>query len=280
MSHGQEAGATSRGGHAELPLRHAIALGLLQGPTELLPVSSSAHTALIPWLARWPAAELDPELRKSFEVALHAGTALALLIRAPRWTTGESWRDRASLLVLSFLPPALAGLLLERPIERRLGTPQSIARGLLGGAVAMALADAFADTRRAPARHTVDADALDALALGLAQAAALVPGVSRNGATLTVARARGFTREDSQALSWIVALPVVLGAAALKGWRLRRREVPSGVRRGLLAGGAAAFLSTLLAIPLLGPARRARPLLPYALYRSALALAVIRRLRA
>ncbi|HEV2998243.1 MAG TPA: undecaprenyl-diphosphate phosphatase [Solirubrobacteraceae bacterium] len=292
MTHGQDA--------AELPLRHAIALGLLQGPSELLPVSSSAHTALIPWLARWPAAELDPELRKSFEVALHAGTALALLVRAPRPAArgGEggsgggpergsqpgagwsSWRDRSSLLALSFLPPALVGLLLERPIERRLGTPRSIARGLLGGAVAMALTDAVANARRVPARHVPDADPLDALALGLAQAAALVPGVSRNGATLTAARARGFAREDSQELSWIVALPVVLGAAALKGWRLRRREVPPGVRRALLAGSGAAFLSTLLAIPLLGPARRARPLLPYALYRSALALAVLRRLRA
>ena len=77
------------GSMRELPLRHAVILGLLHGPTELLPISSSAHTTLVPWLAGWPYEELDPRLRKSFEVALHAGTAAALLLRPPV----ESWRS-------------------------------------------------------------------------------------------------------------------------------------------------------------------------------------------
>ena len=125
-------------------LRHAVALGLLQGPTELLPVSSSAHTTLIPWLAGWPYADLDPELRKSFEVALHAGAAAALaidmrteLIEAARTLD----RRRAAAIALSLAPPALAGYVLERPIERHLGGPRSIAVGLIAGAAAMALAD-------------------------------------------------------------------------------------------------------------------------------------------
>ena len=125
-------------------LRHAVALGLLQGPTELLPVSSSAHTTLIPWLAGWPYADLDPELRKSFEVALHAGAAAALaidmrteLIEAARTLD----RHRAAAIALSLAPPALAGYVLERPIERHLGGPRSIAVGLIAGAAAMALAD-------------------------------------------------------------------------------------------------------------------------------------------
>src|SRR5437588_5951599 len=95
-----------------LPLRHAVLLGLLQGPTELLPVSSSAHTVLVPLLARWPYAELDARLRKSFEVSLHAGAALALAIHA----RGELRRALASMdaraataLVLSCAPPAGAG---------------------------------------------------------------------------------------------------------------------------------------------------------------------------
>jgi undecaprenyl-diphosphatase len=99
-----------------LPLRHALILGALHGPAELLPVSSSGHTTLVPWLAGWPYAELDPELRKAFEVALHAGTAAALLValrgEVREAATGFDGR-RAGLVALSFLPPAAAGLALN-----------------------------------------------------------------------------------------------------------------------------------------------------------------------
>ena len=135
----------------ELPLAHALALGALHGPTELLPVSSSAHTTLVPWLLRWPYPELDPELRKAFEVALHAGTAAALLIGL-RDEVGAAARGfdvrRLILIVGSFVPPAIVGYTLERPIERRLGTPPTIAVGLLIGSVAMAMADARSESRR------------------------------------------------------------------------------------------------------------------------------------
>src|SRR5215218_755541 len=101
---------------AELKLSHALALGALHGPAELLPVSSSGHITLVPWLLDWPYAELDPELRKAFEVALHAGTAAALLL-ALRGEVGEAARGfdrrRATLVALSFLPPAVAGFTLE-----------------------------------------------------------------------------------------------------------------------------------------------------------------------
>src|SRR5271167_496163 len=128
-----------------LPLRHAVALGLLQGPAELLPVSSSAHTTLIPWLAGWPYAQLDGERRKSFEVALHAGAGLALALHMRRELLRDAARldrRRAGVAALALAPPALAGYALGRPIERHLGGPRSIAAGLLAGAVAMALADA------------------------------------------------------------------------------------------------------------------------------------------
>src|SRR5438128_12334129 len=116
-----------------LPLRHAVLLGLLQGPTELLPVSSSAHTILVPLLAGWPYAELDAELRKSFEVSLHAGAALALLLRAGRDLRERAHRlDRRAVaaLALSSAPPACAGLVLQGPIERRLGGPLATAAAL------------------------------------------------------------------------------------------------------------------------------------------------------
>ncbi|HEY5044792.1 MAG TPA: undecaprenyl-diphosphate phosphatase [Solirubrobacteraceae bacterium] len=299
-----------------LSLRHALALGLAHGPTELLPVSSSAHTILIPWLAGWPYAELDPELRKSFEVALHAGTAAALLIDLPATRRGglrrRRWRRRARgahpaggpppmlkldarqvwpkldarqvwPIALSLAPAVIAGYTLEQPLQRRLSAPSTIAAGLLVGAVAMALADA-----RPPdgTRTLQETSKLDGLLLGLAQALALVPGVSRSGAVLTAARARGFGRADSHVLARRTGLPVILGAAALKiGRRLRHGGPGGGTEQrsvgALSLGGAAAFLSTLAAIRLPRGAehsdRHAGALLPYALYRGLLASVVIRR---
>jgi undecaprenyl-diphosphatase len=309
---------------ARLPLPHALALGLAHGPTELLPISSSAHTILIPFLAGWPYAELDPELRKSFEVALHAGTAAALLVdlrsleshpvlrtalerlgaRSPhpaaRGQTPESSSPGAAapfpatgstelpvrqalLVALAFVPPAIVGYTFEQPLQRRLSGPTTIVAGLLLGSVAMALADIrAADGTRPLARASV----LDGLLLGLAQTCALVPGVSRSGAVLTAARARGFGRVDSSTLARRTGLPVIVGAAALKTGRLLQRgaargaPIPGG--RALLLGGGASFLSTLVATRLLRRGHEAQPataLWPYALYRGLLAACVGRRLR-
>jgi undecaprenyl-diphosphatase len=262
----------------ELPLGQAAALGALHGPAELLPISSSGHVALVPWLAGWRYAELDPELRKSFEVALHAGTAAALLIALRREVSDAvSTFDarRAQLVVLSFLPPAVVGYKLERPIERRLGTPGTIAGGLILGSVAMAIAD----VRSRGHRKRADAGAADALWIGLAQACSLVPGISRNGATLAAARARGFDREDANALSRHAALPIIVGASALKGTRLARRGLPPGLAGAFAVGAATAFASTLASTWLIRQVERDRSLVPYAAYRVGLAAIVIRRLR-
>ena len=251
----------------------AIVLGAVQGPTELLPVSSSAHLTLIPWLAGWQAPERDPELQKSFEVALHAGAAGALLVGQRRVIAeelGSFDARKAAVLALSFLPPAIFGLALERPIERRLGGPLSTALGLLAGAAGMVVAD-----RRPQVLDRGDATPADGLALGLAQAAALVPGVSRNGATLTAARCRGFTRQHANMLSRTVALPVIVGAALLKGIRLRSRGVPAGERAAFVAGTATSFASTLGSQALIRLVERDSALWPYAAYRSGLAATVL-----
>ncbi len=325
---------------ARLSLRHALALGLAHGPTELLPISSSAHTILIPLLAGWPYGELDPELRKSFEVALHAGTAAALLVdlrsleshpvvRAVLERFGAARRGergpgqpqvspsrvqqlqvgqpraggrlpstvalpatgpvdlpaRRTLLVvaLSFVPPALAGYTFEQPLQRRLSGPTTIVAGLLLGGVAMALADACSPDGTRP---LAQASAIDGLLLGLAQTCALVPGVSRSGAVLTAARARGFGRTDSNTLARRTGLPVIVGAGALKTGRLLQHRAGHGERipggRALLLGGGASFLSTLAATRLLRRGRGAQTagaLWPYALYRGLLAACVSRRLR-
>src|SRR4051794_40641398 len=166
-----------------LKLSHALALGALHGPAELMPVSSSAHTTLVPWLLGWSYPELDPELRKAFEVALHAGTAAALLVGLRDEVADAARRfdrRRATLVVGSFVPPAIIGSTLERPIERRLGTPPTIAAGLAAGAAAMWLADA----RRPPRRARTGARALHAPPPRPAHAGAPAPGAARHGAAL------------------------------------------------------------------------------------------------
>jgi undecaprenyl-diphosphatase len=260
-----------------IPIGQALALGAMHGPAELLPISSSGHTTLIPWLLRWDYAELDDEQRKAFEVVLHAGTAAALLITL-RGEVEDAVRGfdsrTAQLIALSFAPPALVGYLLERPIERHLGTPATIAIGLIAGAAVMALAD------RSPQERTHDeARAPDALWLGVAQACALIPGVSRNGATLAAGRIRRFTRKDANRLSRHVALPVIIGATGLKGLRLVRHGLPGRVALPFAAGAAASFVSTLGSTWLIHQVERDRSLLPYALYRGALGAIVLRRLR-
>jgi undecaprenyl-diphosphatase len=262
---------------AALSLRQALALGALHGPAELLPISSSGHVSAIPWLLGWNYETLDEELRKSFEVALHAGTAAALLITL-RDEVNDALRGldrrRLTLIVLSFAPPAILGYALEREIERYLGTPPTIAAGLVAGAVLMAIAD------RAPqTRDHEEAGPRDALWLGLAQACALIPGVSRNGATLAAARLSRFTREDANRLSRHAALPVIAGATLLKGVRLRRRGLEPGTGATLAAGAGASFASTLLSTWLIRQVERDRSLLPYAVYRVALAAVMIRHLR-
>ena len=248
----------------------------MQGPTELLPVSSSAHLNLIPWLAGFDRDQVDPELRKSFEVALHAGTALALLI-AQRRLIAKELREldarRLSVIALSFAPAAVVGYALERQIERRLGGPGVTAAGLVAGSSLMIVAD------RSPQRRGGgEATPLDGLALGIGQAAALLPGVSRNGATLSAARLRGFTRERANLLSRTVALPVIIGATALKTVRMRRRGVPNQFKSALAIGVGASFVSTLASQRLIGLVERDRALWPYAVYRIALAAVVISRM--
>jgi undecaprenyl-diphosphatase len=267
----------SEQGDGGIAARRALALGIIQGPAELLPVSSSAHIILVPWLAGWEWDEIDPELRKSFEVALHAGAALALLI-GQRQTIAEELREfdrrRAAVLVLSFLPAAVIGYAFERPIERRLGGPRATAMGLLAGAAAMLGADT-----RPQRRGRGEASALDGLALGVAQAAALAPGVSRNGVTLAAARWRGFSRDQANLLSRTIALPIIVGATALKGGRLARRGISPGLRRSMAIGMAASFASTMASQRLIGLVERDRALWPYAAYRAGLAAVVLAKLQ-
>src|SRR5207253_4099971 len=140
----------------------------------------------------------------------------------------------------------LIALRFERPIERRLSEPRQVALALLAGSIAMAVADGRPEERRRE-----EASLADAVVIGFAQAFALAPGVSRNGATLAAARWRGFARADANVISRQIALPVIVGASTLKGARLATRPLPAGIAAGMAAGAGAAFGSTLVSMRLI-----------------------------
>jgi undecaprenyl-diphosphatase len=231
----------------------------------------------VPALLGWRYGELDAELRKSFEVALHAGTALALLIGLRR-EVAEVVREldgrRLARHLLEMLPPAGAALAFERPIEQRLGSPRRVAAAQVVAGAALALADLSPAERRRE-----DAGPGDGLAIGLAQATALAPGVSRNGATLTAARLLRFERPAANRLSRHAALPIIVAATGLKGHRLARRGLPAGVAAPFAAGLAASFASTLASSRLVGRMDAARSYAPFAAYRVALGVASLAMLR-
>jgi undecaprenyl-diphosphatase len=224
-----------------------------------LPVSSSGHLVLLPRLLGWRYVELPADVRKTFEVALHAGSAPALVLALRREPAVD-----VGLLALTLAPPALAGLLLERLVEERLGGPRSVAIAQALAGAALLAADRIPERRSAPT-------ALDHLAVGCAQALALAPGVSRSGAALTAARWRGLSREAAASLALRAAIPVTAGAGLLKGVRIAREGVAPGMGGPLAAGAAAAFASALAALPL---ARRTR-WGPLAGYRIALGLGML-----
>jgi len=263
----------SPAGPAGLTTVRAACLGAIQGPTELLPVSSSAHLRIVPWLLGWDLDELGPEDRKAFEVAVHGGAALALLIGQRRLIADELRRidgRRVAVIALSLGPAVAVGLALEEQIDRRLGGPRATAAGLLAGSAAMLIADRCPQERGAG-----EATALDGLAIGLAQAAALAPGVSRNGSTLAAARLRRFRRAQANLLSRTVALPVIAAAAVRKASRLRRRDVDPELARASAVGVAVAFASTLASQGLIRLIERDRALWPYAAYRTGLAALIL-----
>lgn len=226
-------------------------------------MSSSGHLALLPRLAGWDYAELEPTARKAFEVALHAGSVPALLAAARRGGLGE-----LRYLGLTLVPPAVLGAALEGFVERRLGRVEWVCAGQVIAGAAMLLADLSAERRRS-------AGAADHLVVGFAQAAALAPGVSRFGAALSVARLRGLSRSASLQLSLRAAVPVTVAAAGLKGARMAHGDLPAQLRPALAAGGVAALVSSLAALPLLSLLERPVAVRVLACYRIALGVAAL-----
>lgn len=258
----------------------AVLLGLVQGLTEFLPVSSSAHLVLVPDLGGLP------YFGKAFDVALHGGTLLALLLAMPdearamvrvlpgllaeRRLPGDPLERLALLALLGALPAAAVGLVLERRVEELFHALPLVAVMLAAFGLLMGLVDHRAGRHRELAQVGLR----EALLVGLAQALALVPGVSRSGATLTAARALGVGREDAARLSFLFALPVLGGATVLKA--LRGFELPGPELAGpLVAGVAAAAASGMLSLTLLRRLLRTGSLAPFAVYRVVVGLALL-----
>ena len=277
MRVGEEPGALSNW--------QALVLGLVQGATELLPVSSSGHLILVPWLGDWTYLREHDEFNQTFDVALHFGTLVAVAayfrhdivelarawLRTLRTRRIEAPAERVAWLVaIATVPAAIVGAAGEGLIADHLGEPWQIAIFLAVFGVLLWLAD-----RRPARREMSDLSASTALAIGFAQSLALAPGVSRSGITITAGRLLGLDRDSAARLSFLLLIPIVFGAVVFEGvTNLVLDDLPPGSVGPFLVGTLAAAVSGLAAISaLLGYVRR-HDYAIFALYRL-LAAAVV-----
>lgn len=260
----------------------AIVLGIVQGLTEFAPVSSSGHLLLVPWLFNWTFFLENPDLNKTFDVALHIGTFvgalgyfwrdigkyLAAWVRSIRRRSIATVDERlAWLLVVGTIPGVLVGALAEDFIEENLGQIWLIALMLAVFGVILYVAD-----RRAPMRRGVeDLQVRDAVLIGLAQASALQPGISRSGATMTVARLLTLDRPAAARFSFLLSLPIIFGAGVFKGAPLLGEGLPPGTVGPFLWGMLASAISGFLVIWGLLAYLRRHDFGPFVLYRLAMA---------
>jgi undecaprenyl-diphosphatase len=260
-----------------LTILQAIVLGVLQGLAEFLPISSSAHLALTPWMLGWDSPGL------AFDVALHIGTLAAVLwFFRDQWATlvRAAWRmvltrrietdeeRRVLFLILATIPGGVGGLLLADYAETVFRTPALIATTLIVMGIILWGVDRFSPHERALSQMRWT----HALLFGVAQVLALVPGVSRSGATMTAGRAMAFHRESAAVFAFLMSAPITAAAALY--------EVPKAVAEGglgapIIAGVIASALSGWLAISVLLRYVTRHGFGVFAVYRIVLGLAVL-----
>lgn len=268
-----------------MPLLHAFILGVVQGLTEFLPISSSGHLILVPWIFEWD--DLDqPSVKKAFDVALHIGTLAAVLayfradvqryvraglsvLVARRRPETEDERI-AWLLVLTAVPAAAVGAVFSSAIDNALGTPAIIAVSLIVFGLLLGWAD------RSTGRRTIAEFRIrDAWFVGVAQVLALNPGTSRSGITMTAARRFGFGRDAAARISFLMSLPVTAGAIVFKMTEM----ILDGAAQDLLAPMAVGIVTSGIAgwIAVWGTLRlvRTRSFAPFVVYRVVVGVAVL-----
>ena len=255
----------------------AIALGIIQGLSEFLPISSSAHLTLAPWLFGWE----DPGL--AFDVALHFGTLLAVLwyfrmewlnlIKAAFGiaTTGRAEtpeKRKVIYLIVATIPGALGGYLLQSRAESAFRSPQIIAVALIVMGIILWAVDKAVDQRRILGEMRW----VDALLIGLSQVIALIPGVSRSGSTITTARGLRFDRESAAEFSFLMSMPIIAAAVVLEGPKALHE---GGLTNDLMSGVVASAISGWLAISILMRYVSRHSYGVFAFYRIALGIAVL-----
>lgn len=269
-----------------MPIIHALVLGLVQGLSEFLPISSSGHLLLVPWLFGWNDFD-DSGTQKAFDVALHLGTLIAAIVylradvvryiragvrlvvkrEAPASVDGRvAW-----LLLLSTIPAAAIGAVFEESIDEHLGKPAIIAVSLIVFGLLLGVAD------RATGRRDVDRfSARDAVIVGAAQALALNPGTSRSGITMTAARSTGFSRDAAARLSFLMMIPVTGGAVVFKmAGLLSDGGIEPDLRIPMLVGILTSGVSGWFAVWGLLRLVRTKTFTPFVVYRVAAGLVVL-----
>lgn len=256
----------------------ALAMGIVQGLTEFLPISSSAHLVLLPWLLGWN----DPGL--TFDVALHIGTLLAvvgyfwrdwwqILLGLGRTLTGRRLADDVEarlfwLLVVASIPGAVVGALAENAVESWLRAPAIIAALTIGLGLVLVLAEALSSRDRLLKHLGLG----DSILIGISQALAVCPGVSRSGITITTGLFRGLTRDAAARFSFLMSTPIIAGAGLFNLRHLVKDGIPAGEGLAFAIGFVAAAVVGFLAIKLLLHYLQRNSLHIFAYYRFALGL--------
>ena len=268
-----------------MPILHAVVLGLVQGLSEFLPISSSGHLLLVPWLFGWDDFESE-SVKKAFDVALHIGTLvavvvyfrrdLAIYIRAGVRTVVRRERPVSTegriawLLLLATVPAALVGAVLEEWIDESLGGPVAIGISLIVFGVLLAIADRFGGRRPIEGFH-----ARDALIVGAAQALALNPGTSRSGITITAARWVGFNRDTAARISFLMSIPVIAGAVVFKMAGLISDGMPDGLLVPMIVGIVTSGIAGWIAVWGTLAIVRNYSFTPFVIYRIGLGILVL-----
>ena len=268
-----------------MPILHAIVLGLVQGLTEFLPVSSSGHLLLVPWIMGWNDFS-DVSVEKAFDVALHLGTLIAvagyfrkdlakyiqdglrMVFQRQRPSTPEG--RLAWLLVVASIPAALFGAVFGNWVDENLGKPVIIGVSLMVFALVLAWAD-----RRPGERDFSQMSRRDAGLIGVAQVLALNPGTSRSGISISAARLLGFDRDSAVRFSFLLSIPVTAGAVLVKLTKLFKDGVPEGLAMPMLIGIVTAGLSGWLAVAGLLRLIKTQTFNAFVIYRIAAGVAVV-----
>jgi undecaprenyl-diphosphatase len=268
-----------------MPILHAIVLGLVQGLSEFLPISSSGHLIVVPWLFGWNDFDSD-SVQKAFDVALHIGTLAAVCIYFRHDLVvyiREGWRALRSkgrrvtpegrlawLLLLATLPAAAVGAVFEKQIDEQLGRIPLIAVSLIFFGLLLGWADTL------PGKRDIETmDRRDAVIIGAAQVLSLNPGTSRSGITITAGRMRTFTRESAARISFLMAIPVTAGAAFFKVGKLVNDGIPDGLAVPMLVGIVTSGVAGWLAVAGLLRYVRTHSFIPFVIYRVVLGVVLL-----